>query len=108
MQNAVAGAQCQPHMRSRMESVSLARNHSNDVAAAQFRLDFGDLAFWNFIQRTRRHICFHARKWPEQRAIRSKIAIMPPANTHLARRMRDATSAKLTRHIFNEAAVIVI
>jgi hypothetical protein len=79
MQNAVARAQCQAHMRSRMEPVSLARNHANDVAAAQFRLDAGDLAFWNFIKRPRRHIRFHSRKRPEQRAIRSKITIMPPA-----------------------------
>ena len=33
------------HMRGRTEPVSLARNHANDVAAAQFRLDAGDLAF---------------------------------------------------------------
>src|SRR5882724_9900638 len=95
-------------MRSRMEPVSLARNHANDVAAAPFRLDLGDLAFWNFIERSRRHIRFHARKRPEQRAIRSKITIMPPTNGHLARRMRDAASAKLTRHVVNQPAAIVI
>src|SRR6478609_11267814 len=104
MQNAVARAQCQANMRSRMKPVSLARNYANDVAAAQFRLDASDLAFWNFVERPRRHIRFHVRKRPEQRAIRSKITIMTPANAHFARRMRHAAPAKLTRHVANQAA----
>src|SRR6476620_4043671 len=108
MQNAVAPAQCQAHMRGRMEAVSLARNHANDVAAAQFWLDAGDLVLWNFIERSRRYIRFHSRKRPEQRAIRSKITIMPPASGHFAGRMRHAASAKLTRHIANQAAAIII
>src|SRR4029453_9078160 len=91
-----------------MESVSLARNHANDVAAAQFRLDIRDLTFWNFMERPRRDIRFHARKRPEPRAIRSKITIMPPANAHLARRMRDAATTKLARHVVNQTAAIVI
>src|SRR5438552_18644406 len=95
-------------MRSRMEPVSLARNHSNDVAAAQLRLNLGDLAFWNFIERSRRYIRFHARKRPEQRAIGSKITIMTPAHGHLARRMRDAPPAKVTRHIFHQTAPIIV
>src|SRR6266480_7873225 len=95
-------------MRSRMEPVSLARNHANDVAAAQFRLNLGDLAFWNFIERSRRYNRIHTRKRSEQRAIRSKITIMTPANGHLARRVRDAAPAKLTRHVVNQTAAIVI
>ena len=43
MQNAVTRAQCQPDMRRRIESVSLARNHANNVTAVQFRLDLRDL-----------------------------------------------------------------
>ena len=91
-----------------MESVSLARNHADDVAAAQFRLDLRDLAFWNFIERPRRYIRFHARQRPEQRAIGGKITIVLPANAHLASRMWDAAPAKLARHIFHQTAAIII
>src|SRR4029077_14567007 len=93
-------------MRGRAEPVSLPRNDSDNIAAAQFRFDLGDLTFWNFIERPRRHIRFHARKRPEQRAIRGKITILAPANAHLARRMRDASPAKLTRHVVNQTAAI--
>src|ERR1700754_1256507 len=103
MQNTVARAQCQPDMRGRMESVPLSRNHANDVAAAQFGLDLGDLAFWNFIEWPRGNIRFHPRKRPEQRLIRSKIPIVPPANGHLARRMGDATSTEVPRHILHQS-----
>ena len=33
-----------------------------------FGSNLGDLAFWNFVERPRRHIRFHSRKRPEQRA----------------------------------------
>src|SRR5215469_9875233 len=108
MQNAVARAYCKPYVRRRMQSVSLARNHANDVAAPQIRLDLRHLAFWNFIKRPRRDIRFHARKRSEQRLICSKITIMPPASAHLARGMRDTAPAKLTSHIVNQTATIVI
>src|SRR5437762_11612447 len=91
-----------------MESVSLARNHADDVAAAQFRLDLRDLAFWNFIERPRRYIRFHARQRPVQRAIGSKITIVLPANAHLASRMWDAAPATLARHIFKQTSAIII
>src|SRR5207237_1979514 len=108
MQDAVARAQCKTDMRSRMESVPFPRNHSDDIAAAQFGLDFGDLAFWNFVERSRGHVRFHARKRPEQRPVCSEITIMSPADAHLAGGMRNAAPAKLPRHVVHQTAPIVI
>src|SRR5439155_16373437 len=93
VEHAIAGAQRQPHMCSRVQSISFAGNHPDHIAAAQLRLDFRHLALWNFIERSRGYIRFHARKRSEQRPIRSKITIMPPADAHLARGMGNAATA---------------
>src|SRR5205085_9274252 len=70
--------------------------------------DFRHLALWNFIERSRGYIRFHARKGPEQRPVRSMITIMPPADAHLARGMQNTATAELPRHIFHQATAIVI
>src|SRR5438477_10115013 len=95
-------------MRSRMQSVPFPRNHSDDIAAAQFGLDFGDLAFWNFVERSRGHVRFHARKRPEQRPVCSEITIMSPAEAHVAGGLVNAAAGKLTSHVVYQTVKFVI
>src|SRR5947209_6452690 len=108
MQHAVAGAQCEADMRGRKKPTSVARNYSDDVAAVEFRLNFGDLFFWNFIERPRGNIRFHPRQRTKQRTIRGEITVMPPAHTHLTRGMRDAAPAKIAREIFHQTPAIIV
>src|SRR5438046_8680381 len=87
-----------------MEAISLPRNNSNDIATAQFRLNWSDLAFWNFGERWRGNIRFHPPERSEKRTVGSKISIMSQVTAHLAGGMRGTGPAEMTRQIVDENA----
>src|SRR5262249_20964360 len=93
MQDAVTSTQRKADVRGGIKSGSVARNDSDDVAAAQFRFNACDFVLRNFIQRSRGDIRFHARERSEQGAVRGEITVMSPASAHLARGMWDTASA---------------
>ena len=80
-----------------IKSTSVARNDSDDVAAAQFGFNASDFAFRNLMERSRGDVRFHARERSQQRAVRGEITVMSPAGAHFARGMGHTAATEVAR-----------
>src|SRR4029077_4185372 len=108
MQDAIIRPQSQTDMRRGIKMTSIARDNADDVAALKLELDPGHVVLWYLKKRPRRHAGLHLGKRAEQRTVCRQITIMPPADRHFPRRVRNTYAAEVAGEVFDQAALLVI